>query len=160
MHQTQWSAERPLPPPVSLENQPPPEPIALSSVQEEQCLSPVLTFLPTTLRVLLLGECGFPAATQASSSVGPFSSLDHAPVCSWLHTQYVVAYCWAVAHRSGILVCKYLSKDGGVFPFPKKHSEKCACFLSHISKLWISQPIHSLQLTDTGLTSAGHISMQ
>lgn len=107
------------------------------------------------------GECGFPATAQASSSIGPFSSLDHAPVCSWqwslLPAWYVVAYCWAVAHCSGILVCKYLSKDGGIFPFPKKHSEKCACFLSHMSKPWISQPIHSLQLTDTGLASSDHI---
>lgn len=116
---------------------------------------------PVPLGALPPGDCGFPATAQASSSIGPFSSLDHAPVCSWqwslMPAWYVVAYCWAVAHCSGILVCKYLSKDGGIFPFPKKHSEKCACFLSHISKPWISQPIHSLQLTDTGLASSDHI---
>lgn len=84
----------------------------------------------------------------APSSIAPFSSV--------LPTQHVVAYCWVAAHCSGILVYKYLSKDGDIFPFLKKHFEKCACFLSHISKLWISQAIHSLQLTDTRLASAGH----
>lgn len=83
---------------------------------------------------------GFPEAAFASVSTGPFSGLDHARVDSWQGSL------WTVAHCSGILVCKYLSKDGH-FPIPQKNILKNVSVFIVIFPSW-AQLAHSFLSVD------------